>query len=59
MKRNREIDKLRLKTAFGDDLFVRYLLGKNVNEVIYYLRRILEIDKSYKEALTDILKLYE
>ncbi len=52
MKRNREINKL-------NDLFVRYLLGKNVNEVIYYLRRILEIDKSYKEALTDILKLYE
>lgn len=52
MKRNREIDKL-------NDLFVRYLLGKNGNEVIYYLRRILEIDKSDKEALTDILKLYE
>ena len=32
MKRNREIDKLRLKSAFGDDLFVRYLLGKNENE---------------------------
>ena len=32
MKRNREIDKLRLKPAFGDDLFVRYLLGKNGNE---------------------------
>ena len=31
MKRNREIDKLRLKSAFGDDLFVRYLLGKNEN----------------------------
>lgn len=59
MKRNREIDKLRLKPAFGDDLFVRYLLEKNGNEVIYYLRRILEIDKSDKEDLTDILKLYE
>ena len=32
MKRNREIDKLRLKPAVGDDLFVRYLLGKNGNE---------------------------
>ena len=27
MKRNREIDKLRLKPAVGDDLFIRYLLG--------------------------------
>ena len=32
MKRNREINKLRLKPAVGDDLFVRYLLGKNGNE---------------------------
>ena len=32
MKRNREIDKLRLKPAVGDDLFVRYLLGKIGNE---------------------------
>lgn len=34
-------------------------INKNGNEVIYYLKRILEINKNDKEALTDILKLYE
>ncbi|TKZ31156.1 tetratricopeptide repeat protein [Brachyspira catarrhinii] len=34
-------------------------INENGNEVIYYLKRILEIDKNDKEALTDILKLYE
>ena len=34
-------------------------IDKNGNEVIYYLKKILEIDKNDKEALEDILKLYE
>ena len=34
-------------------------IDKNGNEVIYYLKKILEINKNDKEALEDILKLYE
>ena len=34
-------------------------IDKNGNEVIYYLKKFLEINKNDKEALEDILKLYE
>lgn len=34
-------------------------IDKNGNEVIYYLKKIIEINKNDKDALTDILKLYE
>lgn len=34
-------------------------IDKNGNEVIYYLKKIIEINKNDREALTDILKLYE
>ena len=39
--------------------FLKRDIDKNGNEVIYYLKKILEINKNDKEALTDILKLYE